>query len=558
MNPNLEHNSNVGTSSKTRFSNISSLINNNAIDNCSYKDPKISNSRHNQMSASLINNNNSNEVSNINSNTNNFNGNFIQINNQVNNNYSNNPNNINYIPNNQQNQVPNKNNSQAQFQSQHPNSSVFTNKQNISAQQSNNTFMSNKISTAQQMPFNPIIQNNSTIINNYINIIPPMTTDLGKDMHVTHNITNNLNNAQFQTTHSGSSFNNVSFPSGAVNPVNISNMNLIYQKKANPIINKVSMNPDISNNKKNYSSVPNLAHNILIQNGKINERNDNIQYFKQDETENNYNEKRTINPKSNLNISTIQYSELEKSNENKKEIILPPSDDFIPPLPPENPPEPDITKFDDFEQFTALKEDYFSYKKDINEDRQGGRKKYENRMNKSDDQMMPLHQLEKTEPGQILNYDSEDGSITNMNNFKLDKISKKIDVKNAPINFKKYNFSRSSSSSLRSFRKKDYLNRKRDREKTRKYSREREREKEKKRKKYRSRSRERNTNNISNATNYEKTSNGISIKRENRDIKDYIPRHGSSKKYNDGNKKFYKHDNRSSSSSSSFQSGKTI
>jgi len=517
------------------------------IDYNTYKDSKISSNLRNIQLNSSFENHNVNEISCI-SNNNNSNKNLTQIQNQVNNNYSNNSNNIHFIGNNQEQPIPNNNTSHSQSQFQHHKSGVYLNNPNISTQQPKNTFNSNKISAVQQMPFNPIIQNNSTIINNYINILPPMTTDLVKDLHINQNQNNNLNNSQYQNNHSVSSFNKISFQSGG-NPENISSINLIYQNNGN-LMNNININTKIGlNQKKNSNHV--LTPNIFVQNCKTNERSNNNQYIKQDENKYNYIDKDNIYSKCKTNISFYQsVSEIDYKNE----IILPPSDDFIPPLPPENPPEPDTTKFDKFEQFSALREENCIYNKERNQDEQLGRMNEEKVIDYTG-QIISYQQLEKTEPGQILNYDSEDGYPVNINIKKLNSISKKIDVKNAPINFKKYNLSRSSSSSSHSNRKRDYLNKKRDREKIRRYSRERDREKEKKKKKHKSRSKERNTNNISSINTY-KPSNAITSKRDSRDCKDNIPRNGNSKKYQDGNKKYYKQDNRSCSSSSSFQSGK--
>jgi len=380
-----------------------------------------------------------------------------------------------------------------------------------------------------------------------------MPADLGKDMHI--NQKTSLNNSGIANSHS-KSFNNVSFPTVIV-PGNMSNLNLVYSKNTSLINNMREINviPNMSINQKNYSSINNLIPNLLVQNSKNNDKINNNLFLNQDKIKNNDNYEKNNYQKSGSNNLINQSANIEKSFEIKSDIILPPTDDFIPPLPPENPPEPDSLKIDELEQLSCLKETFYKHDIDKKDDRLGEIIKEKINPNFMNAQLNSSNFLEKNEPGQISNYNSEEESFANTNANKLDYRSRKIDVKNAPINIKKYNFSRSSSSSSHSYIKKDYLNKKRDREKIHKYSREREKNKDKKKKKHRSRSKERNNNNISSTINFNKISNGIISKRENRECKIYS-RNDSNKKHHERNNIMYHKQENKSSSSSSFQSGK--
>lgn len=541
-NPTYVQSSNLDNINKTRVSNFTTVINS---ENYLNKDHKVYNSSNGQVNMSLSKNNNVNEQSIVNNNQNNNNNNLIQIHNQINHNYINNDNSVNYINNNQQSL--NKNTSHSQFQSQNSNKTSFSVNTNIPIHHQKG-FHPNNLQTGQQIPFNPIIQNNSTIINNYINIIPTTSTEVGKDIHLNQNNKNIVNNSQYQNSNT-KTFTNIQYNSG-VSHGNISNLNLIYEKNLNASsINNLSQKPNIPTTHKGYST----AQNITLQNNKTSEKNNGKIFAEEDIIK--INNDKDVHQKDMFRNRVSQSLSIQNSSDNKNEIILPPSDDFIPPLPPENPPEPESLKLED-KNHSSYSKDAFS-KSDFNkkEAKFVKRIKVEENTNDEFGQQNSLNCQEKTEPGQISNYNSGDESFSNVNSKQFDNRGKKIDVKNAPINFKKYNLSRSSSSSSNSYRKKDYINKKREREKGGKNSRERERNKDKKKRKYRSRSKERYHNNINNNYHNEKYSNGATFKKDRRDYKDN-QRNESTKKYHDeGIKKYSRQENRSSSSSSSFQSG---
>lgn len=431
---------------------------------------------------------------------------------------------------------------------------VFSNNQTIPTQQNinqnmnnplPNNYMHNKLNNA--IPFNPIIHNNSTIINNYINIIPP-TSDIKKEISAKQTNMNNFpqsfsNNISFQT--SGSMPNvNIVFPQNAkiINNMNITNPNI--QLPQNYINFANIKNPEIAKTNNNIVNNPNLTSNT--GNSSLSANPDKII-----KNENNY--------------------------ANKNDIILPPLDDFIPPLPPENPPEPDsIGKVEQQDMNEPVKNNFSPAFNEFDDSKNEkiDFKNINNHVNIHNN--VYITNYDKAEPGQIVGYSSDDDNLTKKN--------KKIDVKNAPINTKKYSINRSSSNSSSSYRKDKNLiiNKKREREKSKIKDKERNKEKDKYREKdrgdkYRDKDdkKEKNRRRDKDYSNKDKfyrdnkfkqasRSNSFSdynknsIKESNNKPKYEYPRDRSKdKKFNNHNKKIMdKIDENRSSSSSSFQSGK--